>query len=136
MRYAALIVLAVLAGCGGDDDDTAATPVDTMERAKAALLDGDAEAACALLTEHGRQQALAFREKDTCEANFRAEMNDIGGDAYRRDVRGATFKVTERSGDRATVRLMSGPYIEIDFTLVKTDDRWLIEDSEAVPYGD
>jgi hypothetical protein len=90
----------------------------------------------ALLTEHGRQQALAFREKDTCEANFRAEMNVIGGDADRREVRGATFKVTERSGDRATVRLTSGPYIEIDFTLVKTDDRWLIEDSEAVPYGD
>jgi hypothetical protein len=134
VRYArTLIVLAALAGCGGDGD--AGTPVDTMEQARTAFLDKDADAACALLTEHGRQQALAFAEKDTCEANFRAEVVERTS-RMRQQVEEAKFAVTNEDGDRATVQLTSGPYIEIDVELVKTADGWRIDDSEVVPSGD
>jgi hypothetical protein len=135
VKYATtLIVLAALAGCGGDDA-AGGSPVDTMEKARTAFLDKDAEAACALLTDHGRQQALAFAEKDTCEENFRAEVIDRTS-LMRQQVEQAKFKVTQQEGDRATVKLTSGPYIDIDIELVNADDGWRIDDSEAVPSGD
>jgi hypothetical protein len=135
VRYAAtLIILAALAGCGGDDE-AGSSPVDTMEQARTAFLDEDAEAACALLTDHGREQALAFAEKDTCEANFRAEVVERTS-TMRQQVEQAKFEVSRQEGDRATVKLTSGPYIDIDIDLVDTDDGWRIDDSEAVPSGD
>jgi hypothetical protein len=132
VRYAtALIVLALLAGCGGDDDQS--TPLDTMERARTAILHDDPETACGLLTDHGRERVRVFQADfasssppQSCEEVFRAERDR--DPVWRDDLEQVEFRVTEENDDRAEVQ-MTSEFVDYTFTLVKTDDGWRVDDA-------
>ena len=142
---------ALWAGCGSEDrpraDDDAAV-LDVMEAGRSALLAGDAEAACALLTSHARDRAPAFLssgETDvphTCEEVLRAlweeEHRPDATPTWSRDLAAARFTVTALGQGKARVRLTVpveyGPVIR--FSLRKEGSEWRIDDSDAVPSGD
>jgi hypothetical protein len=143
-----VVVLAAAAGCGGDDREDV---LDVMREARSALLEGDATAACRLLTAHGRERTLEFQVDflptgapvpsrrrgvpRTCEQIFKAERRADPA-SWRPDVEEARFSVRSLDGDRASVRLevpQDGP--TVDFSLVKTDEGWRIDDSTGVPSG-
>jgi hypothetical protein len=65
---ASVVALAGLGGCGSGardapetDRDERAAVLEVMGAARSALLAGDGEGACRLLTRHGRQRALGFQ---------------------------------------------------------------------------
>jgi hypothetical protein len=152
MRRPIVLVLAaaavVPAGCGDDRDAV----LEVMETGREALLAGDARTACGLLSEHGRRRVLEFQVDftetgtpvpteepgvpQTCEAVLRAERK-LGRDSWEPDVEQARFRVASIDGDRASVVLeVPEPYgPRVAFTLVKADDGWRIDDSNAVPSG-
>jgi hypothetical protein len=72
----------------------------------------------------------------TCEQILVAERR-ADPESWRPDVEAARFSVRSLDGDRASVRLEvpeDGP--TVDFSLVKTDDGWRIDDSRnGVPSG-
>jgi hypothetical protein len=146
-RACAVVILAAVAGCGGDDRDAVLA---VMEDARAALVAGDGEAACGLLSDHGRERMLEvqvdFAETgtpvpttqrgvpQTCEQILRAEREEDPESVE--DIERAAFRVVEIDGARASVRLdvpQDGP--SVDFSLVETGDGWRIDDSDAVPSG-
>lgn len=121
-----------------------------MEDAREAVVAGDGAEACGLLTEHGRERVLEFqvdfaetgtpvptRQRgvpQTCDAILRAERK-ADPDSFD-DLERPRFSVSSIDGDRARVRLQvprSGA--TVDFSLVKTDAGWRIDDSDAVPSG-
>jgi hypothetical protein len=148
----AILAVALAAGCGGDDagvDDRQAV-LAVMEDARAAVVDGDGETACALLTEHGRRRALGYQVDfapegtpvptdrrgvpQTCVAILRAKRRLDPSSID--DLERAAFRIESIDGDRAGVRLQApegGP--DYAFTLVKTARGWRIDDSDAVPSG-
>jgi hypothetical protein len=145
-----VVILAIVAGCGGEageDDRDAVLAV--MEDARAALVDGDAETACGLLTPHARERTLEYQVDflpegtpvpterrgvpQTCEEIFVA-VRRLDPSSVE-DAAGARFSVESIDGDRASVVLDAGEGATVDFALVKTGDGWRIDDSEAVPSG-
>ena len=135
-----------LAGCGPADERAAV--LDVMEAGRSALLAGDADAACALLTSHARDRAPAFISSDpaeaaqSCEAVLRAvweeEHRPDATPTWSRDLEAARFTVARLGEQTARVRLevpvAYGPVIR--FSLRKEGSEWRIDDSDAVPSGD
>lgn len=122
---AAAVVIALLAGCGSGDDETAAPATkavaDTLERYAAAVRAGDARTICKELLD---PSVLATVEEagGDCERDLIAERIAEGGPGYRLDVRSievdgdratARTEATERDGKRAVVQ-----------PLVRTGDGW------------
>jgi hypothetical protein len=143
---AAAVLALLLLGCGDDDrEDVLAV----MEDARAALVDGDAETACGLLTPHARERTLEYQVDflpegtpvpterhgvpQTCEEIFVA-VRKLDPSSVE-DAAAARFSVESIDGDRASVRLDAGGGATVDFALAKTGDGWRIDDSEAVPSG-
>lgn len=141
---ARLLLVAVLAtaaaGCGeGEEQETAATGdreqvLDVLEQARTALAAGDGEAACALLTEGGRERAVNFDRYATCEETVAAAGQSDPSSVE--DAGKARLAEPVIDGDRASVDLEVEEYVTINVVLVRTADGWRIDDSEAVPYGD
>jgi hypothetical protein len=164
LAFAMLIALAVWGGCGsaandaaerGDDERGAVLRV--MEAGRAALLAGDAQTACGLLTAHGRTRALGFQVDfapsgtpvptkrrgvpQTCEQILRAEsklehLADVD-QSWTPDLKAAKFHVVSINNESARVRLrVPGAYgPTVEFSLRKTARGWRIDDSDAVPSG-
>lgn len=136
--------LAAWGGCGSTTSDERSDVLRVMEAGRTALLAGDGQSACSLLTAHGRTRALGFQadSAQTCEALVGAESRREhlpGTDqSWTPDLKAAKFNVVSIDGDSAQVRLKVpsayGP--TVDFSLRKTEDGWRIDDSDAVPSGD
>jgi hypothetical protein len=145
---------------GGSDEraaDDRAAVLDVMDAARSAVLAGDAETACGLLTPHARDRVLGFQVDflptgspipskrpgvpQTCEQMMRAQLQDDRGPdvapSWSRDLEAAEFEVTAQAGDEARVRLKVpeayGPSVK--FRLIRTVHGWRIDDSDAVPSG-
>ena len=164
LASATVIGLAAWGGCGstandaaepGDDERSAVLQV--MEAGRTALLAGDGQAACRLLTTDGRTRALGFQVDfaptgtpvpttrrgvpQTCEQIVRAEskrehLPDVGP-SWTPDLKAAKFHVVSINHDTARVRLeVPGAYgPTIEFSLRKMAHGWRIDDSDAVPAG-
>jgi hypothetical protein len=146
----ALVVVtgaAALDGCGGANHSSADRDaiLSVMQRGRAALLAGNAHAACSTLTADGRRRALAFASGEagprprTCEAVVRIELEQERRiPTFSADLRRARLAVKSVTGRRAVVRLAVpgryGPVVQ--FRLTKTSHGWRIDDSDAVPVGD
>jgi hypothetical protein len=160
LRSAALAVAVIALGaCGSEahdapEGDERGAVLRVMENARNALLDGDGEGACGLLTEHARRRVLEFQVDflpagtpvptrrrgvpqtcaDMARAQWRLEQRDR---SWSRDLTAAEFEVSELAGEDARVRLKVpgefGP--EVGFSVVKTADGWRIDDSDGVPSG-
>jgi hypothetical protein len=159
-----VIGLAAWGGCAstendatkrGDDERDAVLRV--METGRTALLDGDGQTACRLLTAHGRARTLGFQVDfapagtpvptkrrgvpQTCEQILRAESKREHlpnvDQSWTPDLKAARFKVVSINDDTAHVRLQVpdafGPTVE--FSLRKTTQGWRSDDSDAVPSG-
>ena len=135
MRSAPLAVLLVLlAGCGEDEAADREQVVTVMEEARDALVAGDGDAACELLTDAGRERAVAFDELGTCKETVEAARRS--DPASVEDAAKARFSEPVIEGDRASVDIDVEEYVTLNVRLVRTDDGWRIDDSEAVPVGD
>jgi hypothetical protein len=166
-RLAAALAFALpaVAGCGASADGAPATRsageraavLRVVEAGRRALLAGDGERACRLLTPRGRRRALAFQVDfvpegtpiptkrrgvpQTCEqivrAEHKAEHDENVDPSWTPDLRAAEFHVVSMRGTRARVRLevpeAYGP--TVSFTLVRTSRGWRIDDSDAIPSG-
>ena len=136
-QIALLLALVGLVGCTEHDEDRAIEGV--LKDARRAVLAGDGQRACALLTRHGRQEARAFGT-GSCEEVLRARLAAARGDPRSRwpdDLRDATFEVLS-AGDgqaRAELRVQDvfGTAIRWRIQLRKTSAGWRIDDSNAVP---
>jgi hypothetical protein len=156
--------LAAWGGCGFTANDAAergegerGAVLRVLEAGRTALLAGDGQAACRLLTTHGRTRALGFQVDfaptgtpvptkrrgvpQTCEQIVRAEskrehLPDVNP-SWTPDLKAARFNVVSINNDTARVRLeVPGAYgPTIDFSLRKTAQGWRIDDSDAVPTG-
>ena len=126
-----------------------------MEAGRRALLAGDGEAACRLLTAAGRRRALLYQADfvpegtdiptkrrgvpQTCPAIVRAEWKlehePQVDQSWTPDLRIARFSVVSLQGRRARVRLkVPGRYgPSFRFTLLRTERGWRIDDSDAIP---
>ena len=138
-RMAVLLLVAVLAvGCGEEEEAAPSGDreqvLDVLEQARTALAAGDGEAACALLTEGGRERAVNFDDFDTCEETVAAAGRSDPSSVE--DAGKARLAEPVIDGDRASVDLEVEQYVTINVVLVRTADGWRIDDSEAVPYGD
>lgn len=112
---AAILALAagVLVGCGGGGS----SPEDTVQGFYDASKDGDAAAACELLSSESQEAAAA--QGGDCETAFeQAGAADVPDDLEIGDV-------TE-DGDTATVAV-SGDGEESEIPVVKEDDEWRID---------
>jgi hypothetical protein len=159
------IALPVVAGCGSPADGAPANGsaggradvLRVVEAGRRALLDGDGERACRLLTPRARRRALAFQVDfvpegtpiptkrrgvpQTCEqivrAEWKAEHEEGADPSWTPDLRAAKFRVVSLRGARARVRLevpeAYGP--TVSFSLVRTQRGWRIDDSDAIPSG-
>jgi hypothetical protein len=164
LAAALVIAMAGLAGCGSDASDAPETGRDeraavlrVMGTARNALLAGDGDGACRLLTRHAQQRVLGFQVDflptgtpvptmrrgvpRTCEQMVRAQwrvehLPDVDP-SWTPDLKAAEFGVVSLSGDNARVRLtVPGAYgPTVDFSLLKTAQGWRIDDSDAVPSG-
>jgi hypothetical protein len=156
---------AAVAGCGasaggapasGSAGERAAV-LRVVEAGRRALLAGDGEGACRLLTARAQRRALAFQVDfvpegtpiptkrrgvpQTCEqivrAEWKAEHEDGVDPSWTPDLRAATFRVVSLHGARARVRLQVpeayGPTVKL--SLVRTERGWRIDDSDAIPSG-
>jgi hypothetical protein len=159
-----VIAMAGVGGCGFPGRDEPATaPSDdaavlrVMDAARTALLAGNGEGACRLLTRHGRQRVLLFQVDflppgtpvpklrrgvpQTCEQMVRAQwtaehLRDVDP-SWTPDLKAARFEVVSLSGDHARVRLsVPGAYgPTVPFSLLRTAHGWRIHDSDALPSG-
>jgi hypothetical protein len=159
-----VIGLAAWGGCGSTADgaaergeDERAAVMRVMEDGRTALLAGDVQSACRLLTTRGLTRALGFQADfaptgtpvstkrrgvpQTCEQMVRAEwkrehLPDVNP-SWTPDLKAATFNVVSVNNDTAQVRLgVPGAYgPTIEFSLRKTPRGWRIDDADAVPTG-
>jgi hypothetical protein len=135
-HIALLLVLLGLVGCTDHDEDRAIEGV--LKDARRALLAGDGERACRLLTPNGRQRARAFG-RGSCEEVVRARLAAARRDpesTWPDDLRDATFEVLSAGGGRARAELrvqdVFGTAIRWRILLRKTSAGWRIDDSNAV----
>jgi hypothetical protein len=72
----------------------------------------------------------------TCEDVLTREAEE--DPTWRNDLRGATFSIESIGDEQATVTLQGSGQDppSIGLRLVKSDGRWLVDDSDAVPEGD
>jgi hypothetical protein len=129
-----------LAGCADHDEDRAIERV--LKDARRALLAGDGERACRLLTPDGRQRARAFGS-GSCEEVVharRARARRERESSWPDDLREADFEVLSVSDGRASAELrvqdLLGTAIRWRIQLRRTSAGWRIDDSNAVPRGD
>jgi hypothetical protein len=164
LASAILIGLAAWGGCGSAANDAAQRGEDerravlrVMEAGRRALLAGDGQTACRLLTTHGHTRVFGFQVDfaptgttvptkrrgvpQTCEQILRAEwrrehLPDVD-QSWTPDLKAAKFKVVSINGGNAHVRLeVPGAYgPTVEFSLSKTAHGWRIDDSDAVPSG-
>src|SRR3954471_9036361 len=159
------IALPAMTGCGSAADGAPANGsggeradvLRVVEAGRRALLAGDGEGACRLLTRRAQRRALAFQVDfvpegtpiptkrrgvpQTCEQIVRAEWkadHEEGVDpSWTPDLRAGRFRVVSLRGARARVRLGApeayGP--TVSFSLVRTQRGWRIDDSDAIPSG-
>ena len=136
-------------------DDLAAV-LRVMEAGRDALLAGDDDGECRLLTHNGRQRVLGSRSTSfggtpaptkrgrvpqTCEqvlrAQARREQLPNADPSLTPDLNAEEFHILSLERDTARVQLKvpgaSGPTVE--FLLLKTAHGWRIDDSDAVPSG-
>ena len=133
-RLWTIVLLLAAAGCASEDAGDREQVLDVMEQARAALAEGDGGAACDLLTDAGRERAVAFDDFGTCEETVRkARESDPSSveDAERARLGEPTI-----DGDRASVDIEVDEYVTINVSLALTADGWRIDDSEAVPVGE
>ena len=159
----AIVGLAAWGGCGSTTNDAEKRRDDEravlrlLETGRTALLAGDGEAACRLLTAHGRARALGFQVDfapsgtpvptkrrgvpQTCEQILRAESRrehlPDANQSWTPDLKAARFNVVSIDDDTARVRLeVPGAYgPTVEFSLRKTAQGWRIDDADAVPSG-
>lgn len=142
----AVLALAV-AGCGSGDSETASTTTDTAVRTTVtadpageireavvdfygALSDGDADAACEVLSDDGQAEVIAFAgvgdraDADDCvsavEGSYLAENDPAEYEEVGERVAGGDVDV---DGDRAEITSEHG----LPVRLVNESDRWLID---------
>jgi hypothetical protein len=153
-----LVGLVVISGCGGSGEDGGGSNVSdkrailaVMEEGRTALLRGEADAACALLTSHGRERTLQYqvdfleegtpvpttdpRAPQTCEAMIPAVL-DLLGLPLVSTVKDVRFDVVSVEGDEASVAALEDGYTEATFRLQRdAGETWRIDDSNDVPSG-
>lgn len=147
----ATICLAAAAGCGGDDDgggagepepaqtqpeETAPAPGPggrgddpgaTVQMLQDALADGDAGAACGLLTESAVRQAEEASIGGSCE-DWAEELSGVFDDpALKEKLRNTEILDVKASADSATVEYQS-PILDIpvEAELEQSDGTWKI----------
>ena len=147
----ALLAMCLAPGCGGDDDDgdgaepepaqtqpqeTAPAPGPggggddpgaTVQQLQDALADGDAAAACGLLTESAAQQAEEASIGGSCE-DWAEELSGVFDDeALKEKLRNTEILDVKASGDSATVKYQS-PILDIpvEAELEQSDGAWKI----------
>jgi hypothetical protein len=155
--------VAAAIGCGGNGTSQGDAPssdqqaiISVMNDARTALLAGDADQVCALLTAHGQHRAMGFHvdydnygkipPNDPRLPQNCGEMVDrLYADAHQdnvnvswpRDLTDAKFIVGQIANDRAKVTLKVqeayGPVVHFD--VVRTSSGWRIDDSDGVPVG-
>jgi hypothetical protein len=164
LASAMVIGLAASGGCESRANDAAERGEDergavlrVVEAGRTALLAGDGQTACGLLTTHGRTRALGFQVDfaptgtpvptkrrgvpQTCEQILRAESKREhlaeANQSWTPDLKQAKFTVVAINHDTAHVRLeVPGAYgPTVEFSLRKTAHGWRVDDSDAVPSG-
>ena len=153
----ALMVAVALASSAACDERSAERDavLRVVEEGRTALLEGQANEACGLLTPRGRERALEYRVDfsqtprgslplddprvpQTCEAIVTRKADEAGMPAATWDeaLREAQFEVASISESAAQVSLrFPRPAVEVRIELKMTSDGWRIDDSNAVPSG-
>ena len=93
-----------IAACGGDDSDSAeeeAGPAEVTEQFVQALVAGDGDTACGLISEQGLED-LEASGGGTCEEAFDAEVSSLPEDGAE-NADAASYEVLEETEDTATV---------------------------------
>jgi hypothetical protein len=145
-------------GGGGDSDGGGSTAdrqaiLQVMDQGRSALLKGDAAAACALLTPHGRERTLQYQvdflkegtrvpstnpqAPQSCGAMVPAVLDELGAPLIS-TIKSVDFQVVsiDEANHRATVDASRDGYTEATFRLQElSDDGWRIDDSNDVPSG-
>ncbi|MGI9019812.1 MAG: nuclear transport factor 2 family protein [Solirubrobacterales bacterium] len=141
----ALCAAALLAGCGGDDEegtgsatDDEAAVLEAVETFYAAALDGDGETACGLLTDDAvaevEEGATGLAEDQVC-VELVETLGDLLGEEAKELAEQNEPEVIQVEGDAATVATTSfnqesaGGEVateEIELDLVKDDGEWKI----------
>ena len=136
-RLWTIVLLLAAVGCGSEEEAGGGDPeqvLDVMEQARAALAEGDGAAACDLLTDAGRERAVAFDDAGTCEETVQKARESDPSSVE--DAERARLGEPSIDGDRASVDIEVDEYVTINVSLARTPDGWRIDDSEAVPVGE
>ena len=129
-----LLSLVVLAGCGGGEETEAeAGPDDAVKEFATALVEGDGETACAMLTPSEADRIASDAGGKTCEEAVETQAESLAESAPDEDfsqvASESTYKIVEESEDSATVKAIpppDSPGSEQTFNLVKEDGTWLL----------
>ena len=123
----AVLAVAFVAGCGGDDEsEGAATPEEVVADFYAATGDADPEGMCALITEEAAQAAADDENADSCEEGVQASI-DAGDNTAVSDL-ADEIEVGEATidGETATVPI-SALGSEDEVNLVQEDGEWKLD---------
>lgn len=131
VAFAALIALALLPACGGDDEQEIRSAIRDLQQAFARQ---DGPAICGALTEAGREHigTLGHDPREPCGENIWMLLDpDAKADA-RETGRERGPRRIEVDGDRATVVVRLGPGSVGRVPLAKEDGEWKVD----ALYGD
>jgi hypothetical protein len=148
------LVCCPMAACGHGTPPDPGAVLAVARQAQAALIAGDGEKSCSLLTPRARSRALGFRVDfddggaipsnsprlpQTCREivsrEWKRAREGLPDSIWLLDLRIARFVVKTIDSHRATVLLTSRRGARVTLTFVATNVGWRIDDSDAVPFG-
>lgn len=124
------LILAVLtgmliAGCGGDDEEEAATPEDVVSAFFEATVNRDAAGVCETITVESADAAAANEDAETCEEGAEITFASEAAEAEIAQFEAAEIGAATIDGDTATVSVTSEGQ-EAGLPVVKEDGEWKV----------
>jgi Domain of unknown function (DUF4878) len=126
-----LLGMAVLAGCGASEEEQVrSTTTDFVE----AIVEGDGDRACDLMTGQARRDALAaaaFTGGDGC-SGVMGSLRELFDDGELRALREFEIESVRIEGDRAEVTASESFDDEDEPTVLrKVEGEWLVDDEDG-----
>ena len=117
-----------LAACGGDSEpaEEEQGPAEVTEQFLNALVSGDGETGCSLVSEDGLEQLEADSGGESCAEYVEAGAADLPDDAAE-NAEAASYEVLEETDGAATVEVSRPGDDSETFNLVQENGEWKIE---------